>query len=70
MRKPIKYVEKAAVAAAKGAWVVFDRLNRINPGVVAHAEVVRQASAQVLRKVEAAARLAPLHRFAVPEVCP
>ncbi len=31
MRKPIKYVEKAAVAAAKGAWVVFDRLNRINP---------------------------------------
>src|SRR6202020_2352596 len=33
MRKPIKYVEKAAVAAAKGAWVVFDRLNRINPGV-------------------------------------
>src|SRR5580704_9488631 len=33
MRKPIKYVEKAAVAAAKGAWVIFDRLNRINPGV-------------------------------------
>src|SRR6202790_807106 len=33
MRKPIKYVEKAAVAAAKGVWVVFDRLNRINPGV-------------------------------------
>src|SRR6202049_2456018 len=33
MRKPIKYVEKAAVAAAKGAWVVFDRLNRIKPGI-------------------------------------
>src|SRR4051812_39572679 len=31
MRKPIKYVEKAVVAAAKGAWVVFDGLNRINP---------------------------------------
>ena len=31
MRKPIKYVEKVAVAAAKGAWVVFDRLNRIKP---------------------------------------
>ena len=31
MRKPIKYVEKAAVAAAKGTWVVFDRLNRIKP---------------------------------------
>src|ERR1700716_3841896 len=33
MRKPIKYVEKAVTVAAKGAWVVFDRLNRINPGV-------------------------------------
>src|SRR5712672_2556393 len=33
MRKPIKYVEKAAVAVAKGAWVVFDRLNRIKPGI-------------------------------------
>jgi uncharacterized radical SAM superfamily Fe-S cluster-containing enzyme len=31
MRKPIKYVEKAAVAAAKAAWAVYDRLNRINP---------------------------------------
>jgi 7,8-dihydro-6-hydroxymethylpterin dimethyltransferase len=31
MRKPTKYVEKAAVAAAKGAWVVFERLNRISP---------------------------------------
>src|ERR1700739_2301651 len=31
MRKPIKYVEKAVTVAAKGAWVVFDRLNRINP---------------------------------------
>src|SRR6201997_4552535 len=31
MRKPIKYVEKAVVTAAKGAWVVFDRVNRINP---------------------------------------
>jgi uncharacterized radical SAM superfamily Fe-S cluster-containing enzyme len=31
MRKPIKYVEKAAVAAAKAAWVVFDRVNRIKP---------------------------------------
>src|ERR1700760_4314790 len=31
MRKPIKYAEKVAVAAAKGAWFVFDRLNRINP---------------------------------------
>jgi 7,8-dihydro-6-hydroxymethylpterin dimethyltransferase len=31
MHKPIKYVEKAAVAAAKGVWVVFDGLNRIKP---------------------------------------
>jgi len=31
MRKPIKYVEAAAVAAAKATWVVFDSLNRIKP---------------------------------------
>jgi len=31
MHKPIKYVEAAAVAAAKGAWFVYDRLNRISP---------------------------------------
>src|SRR5450432_830668 len=31
MHKPIKYVEVAAVAAAKATWVVFDRLNRIKP---------------------------------------
>ena len=31
MRKPIKYVEKAVTVAAKGAWVVFDRLNQIKP---------------------------------------
>jgi hypothetical protein len=29
MHKPVKYVEKAVTVAAKGAWVVFDRLNRI-----------------------------------------
>src|SRR6266403_2641202 len=33
MRKPIKYVEKADVAVANRARVVFDRLNRIKPGV-------------------------------------
>src|ERR1700721_4370312 len=31
MRKPIKYVEKVAVAAAQATWVVFDRFNRIKP---------------------------------------
>jgi tetraether lipid synthase len=31
MRKPIKYVEKAVTVAARGAWVVYDRLNRIQP---------------------------------------
>ena len=30
MHKPIKYVEKAVTVAAKGAWVVFDKLNSIN----------------------------------------
>jgi tetraether lipid synthase len=31
MHKPIKYVEKAVTLGARGAWVVFDRLNRIKP---------------------------------------
>src|ERR1700689_1816873 len=31
MPKAIKYVAKAAVYAAKGAWVVYERLNRISP---------------------------------------
>ena len=31
MSKTIKYAEKAAVYAAKGAWAVFERLNRISP---------------------------------------
>ena len=31
MPKAIKYVEKAAVYAARGAWVVYERLNRISP---------------------------------------
>src|SRR5450755_1773625 len=29
MHKPVKYVEKAVTVAARGAWVVFDRLNRV-----------------------------------------
>jgi uncharacterized radical SAM superfamily Fe-S cluster-containing enzyme len=33
MRKPIKYVEKAAVTAAKATWAVFERLNRISPNL-------------------------------------
>src|SRR5215475_2725253 len=31
MHKPVKYVEKAVTVAARGAWVVFDRLNSISP---------------------------------------
>ena len=31
MSKAVKYAEKAVVYAAKGAWVVFERLNRISP---------------------------------------
>src|SRR4029077_14391048 len=32
MKKPVKYAEKAVTVAAKGAWLVFDRVNRIKPG--------------------------------------
>jgi uncharacterized radical SAM superfamily Fe-S cluster-containing enzyme len=31
MHKPVKYAEKVLTYAARGAWAVFDRLNRINP---------------------------------------
>jgi uncharacterized radical SAM superfamily Fe-S cluster-containing enzyme len=31
MHKPIKYVEKVFTYVAKGAWVVFDKLNSIDP---------------------------------------
>ncbi len=31
MSKAMKYAEKAAVYAAKGAWVVYERFNRISP---------------------------------------
>src|ERR1700691_2958834 len=31
MSKAIKYAEKAVVYAAKGAWVVYERINRISP---------------------------------------
>jgi len=31
MHKPVKYVEKAVTYGAKGAWFVFERLNRIRP---------------------------------------
>jgi uncharacterized radical SAM superfamily Fe-S cluster-containing enzyme len=31
MHKPIKYAEKGLTLAAKGAWAVFERLNRIRP---------------------------------------
>src|SRR5208283_4372311 len=31
MSKAVKYAEKAATYAAKGAWVVYERLNRISP---------------------------------------
>ncbi len=32
MHKPIKYVEKVFTYVAKGAWVVFDKLNSGRPG--------------------------------------
>ena len=31
MHKPVKYAEKLLTYAAKGAWEVFDRVNRIKP---------------------------------------
>ena len=70
MHKPIKYVEKGLTYVAKGAWVVFDALNSIKPATVVHAEVVRQAAAEVVAEGEAATRLAARDRLALPDVRP
>ena len=31
MSRTVKYVERAVTIAAQGAWVVFERVNRIKP---------------------------------------
>src|SRR5579871_7064368 len=31
MHKPVKYAEKVVTYAARGAWAIFERVNRINP---------------------------------------
>ena len=56
MHKPIKYLEKALTYAAGAAWAVFDQVNQIAPNPAIHAEVVRQAAAEVVGEGEAAAR--------------
>ena len=61
MAKAVKYAEKAVVYAAKGAWVVFERLNRISPNPSIHPQMVRQAPAEVLPEGEAAPGLAAHH---------
>jgi len=43
MPKAVKYVEKAAVYAAKGAWVVFEKLNRISPNDAFTTSLCRRA---------------------------
>jgi len=67
MRKPIKYVEKAVVVAAKGTWAVFERLNRIKPNP-SPTPKWSEKPLQVVREVEASAGLAADDRFAVPQV--
>ena len=69
MRKPIKYVEKAVVVAAKGTWAVFERLNRIKPGASPTPKWSEKPLLKSYEKVEAAAGLAADDRFALPEVC-
>ena len=53
-----------------GAWAVFERANRIKPESVVHAQLVRQAAAEVVAEDQAAAWLATLHRFACPRCVP
>ena len=68
MHKPIKYVEKVFTYVAKGAWVVFDKLNSVQPEAFDHAEVGGQAAAEVVSEDQAATGLAADDRFALPQV--
>ncbi len=70
MHKPVKYVEKAVTVAAKGAWAVFERLNRIKPNPSPTPKWSDKPLLKSYEKIEAAARLAAHHRLALPEVCP
>ena len=61
MSKAMKYAEKAAVYAAQGAWVVYERLNRISPNAVVHPQVERKTASEVLAEGKAPPRLASHH---------
>ena len=68
MSKTVKYAERAVTLAAQGAWSVFEKLNSIRPNRFLHAEMVRQATAEVVAEGEAAARLAAHHGLALSQV--
>ena len=68
MHKPIKYAEKLLTYGANGAWTVFDAAQPDQAESLVHAEMVRQAAAEVLAEDEAAAGLAARDRFALPQV--
>jgi hypothetical protein len=68
MPKAIKYVEKAAVYAAKGAWVVYERLNRISPNASFTPKWADKPLQKSLAEGKAAAGLAADYGFAVSEV--
>ena len=61
MAKATKYAEKAAVYAAKGAWAVFERLNRISPNPSFTPKWSDKPLLKIVREREAAAGLAAYH---------
>ncbi len=69
MHKPIKYVEKAFTYVARGAWVVFEKLNSINPRPSITPKWADKPLLKSYRKDEAAAGLAAHDGLAVSEVC-
>ena len=68
MHAPIKYVEKGLSVARQRRLGRVQRAEQDRAEPVVHAEVVRQAAAEVLPEDEAAARLAARDRLALPDL--
>ena len=68
MSKAIKYAEKAAVYAAKGAWVVYERLNRISPNPAFTPKWSDKPLQKSCAKGKAASRLAAHNGLALSQV--
>ena len=69
MHKPVKYVEKAVTVAARGAWAVFERVNRIKQNPSPKPKWSDKPLLKSYEKTKPPVGLAAYHGLAVSEVC-